>query len=185
MWIATFHRFTSRAAFLAACDEANWPRDEKNNPAPPANVSLDIVGQHIAPPQIVNGEAQPGEVLDARFHVNAAWHGIDPPDAFTAAAITPATPSRAFALPPPAPPIDPPVPQKVPGWKGRIILDEAGLLATAKTRATGAGSRVARALNEADTWTRDSVFVNQMATALGLSKEQVDQMFRDADAIPS
>jgi len=154
-------------------------------PAPPAGVALDEIGAHIAPPAIVDGQAQPGEVLDARWHVNAAWHGMDPPQAFADAAISPSSPSRAFALPPPAAPMPPAVPPRIAGWKGRQILAEAGLLTNARALAQSAGSRVARALDEADEWNRDSQFIAAMAAAMGLTSAQVDQMFRDADAIRS
>jgi hypothetical protein len=184
MWTPTFHRFASRAAFLAACTGAGWPT-EGNRPIPPAGVEIDEIGPLLAPPAIVDGLAQPAEVIDARHHVNAAWHGVEPPDSFAAAAVTPDAPGRAFALPPPPDPVPDPVPASVPGWKGRATLQEAGFLAQAETVAEAAGPRVVRALAEADTWTRDSAFVAALATGLGLSSAEVDQLFRDADAIRS
>jgi len=59
------------------------------------------------------------------------------------------------------------------------------LLTNARALAQSAGSRVARALDEADEWNRDSQFIADMAAAMGLTSAQVDQMFRDADAIRS
>lgn len=81
MWTPTYHRFTDEAAFLAACDAAGWPRDHTNRPAPPPGVALDLIG----------AMGSPG------YHVNAAWHAMDVPAAFTASQITPATPSRVWA----------------------------------------------------------------------------------------
>jgi hypothetical protein len=118
MWTPGYYRFASRAAFLAACQASGWPV-EGSTPVPPPGAVLDEVGPLLSPPQITAGVAEPGEVIDARWHVNAAWHGVQPPEAFAAAAVEPATPSRAFALPPPAPPPEPGVPPVVAAWKGK------------------------------------------------------------------
>jgi hypothetical protein len=183
MWVQGFYRFNSRAAFLAACDAAGWPRDDRNQPAPPAGVELDIVGQLQAPPSIVAGVAEPGEVIDARWHVNAAWHGVEPPEAFAAAAVEPATPSRAFALPPPAPPPEPGVPPVVAAWKGKAVLDAAGLLPEVETAVAAAGGIVSAAWAGATEWRRDSDFLTALADTIGLSADEVDGLFRQADAI--
>lgn len=182
MWTPTYHRFASRAAFLAACDAAGWPV-EGNAPVPPSGVVLDEVGPLLAPPQIVAGVAEPGEVIDARFHVNAAWHGIAPPAAFAAAEVTPETPSRAFALPAPPEPPPPAVPPVVAAWKGKAVLDAHDLLATVEAAVAAAGGMVAIAWAGATEWHRDSDFLAQLATAAGLDAAEVDDLFREADAI--
>ena len=45
------------------------------------------------------------------------------------------------------------------------------------------GGRVRDAWDGAATWDRSSEFLAQLAAALGLSAGQVDQMFREAEAI--
>lgn len=93
----TFHRFAHHAAFVAACDEAGWPRDHTNAPVPPAGVALDIIGPWTDPPTVVDGVMTAG-ATDARWHVNALWAGDAAPEgAWAAAEITPASPGRVFA----------------------------------------------------------------------------------------
>lgn len=183
MWVQGFYRFASRAAFFAACDAAGWPRDDRNQPAPPAGVDLDVVGQLISPPQIIAGMAEPGEVIDARWHVNAAWHGVEPPAGFAAAAVTPEAPARAFALPAPAEPPPPAVPPVVAAWKGKAVLDAHDLLATVEAAVAAAGGMVAIAWAGATEWRRDSDFLAALAEAVGLTASEIDDLFREADAI--
>jgi hypothetical protein len=184
MWIPTYHVFPSRAAFLVACDAAGWPRGPDGKPMPPEGATLVEIGPIVAPPSIgPDGVPVPGDVLDARYHVNAAWHGTEPPEAFRAGAVTPKTPSRSFALPPPPPPVEPPVPAVIPAWKGLAWLEQAGLL-DAATTAAGAGSPVARlAFRHAAEWHRDSPLIAALAAGLGLDSTAIDTAFRAADAI--
>lgn len=99
MWIPTYHRFETRAAFLTACQAAGWPV-EAGIPQPPQGITLEELGPLHAPATIAPGGAPvPGEVLDARHHVNLARHAQDLPAAFAASQVTPATPSRTYALP--------------------------------------------------------------------------------------
>jgi hypothetical protein len=182
MWTPGYYRFSSRAAFLAACQAAGWPV-EGNAPVPPAGAVLDEVGPLLAPPQIVAGQAEPGEVIDARFHVNAAWHGMAPPEAFAAAAVTPEAPARAFALPPPAEPTPPAVPPVVAAWKGKTVLAQHGLLATVEAAVAAAGGMVAIAWAGATEWRRDSDFLTALAGAVDLGDSEIDDLFREADAI--
>lgn len=81
MWTPSYHRFTNEAGFLAACDDAGWPRDHQDRPVPPLSAALDLIGP-------LDG--------DPRYHVNALWVG-DMPAAWAASEITPASPSRVFA----------------------------------------------------------------------------------------
>ncbi len=185
MWTTTYHRFLNRAAFLAACDAATWPRGPDNQPIPPNGATLVEIGPLMAPPSIgPDGMPIPGEVLDPRHHVNAAWHGIDVPEAFRAASVVPATPNRCFALPA-APTIEPPVPPLIPAWKGKAALREAGLLDAVEAAVAAAGGRIQDAWAGAPEWSRDSEFLLSLAVGLGLSKQQIDDMFRSADAIQS
>ena len=186
MWTTTYHRFLNRAAFLAACDAADWSRGPDSQPMPPDGVTLVEIGPLIAPPSLgPDGMPIPGEVLDPRHHVNAAWHGIDVPEAFRAAAVAPATPSRCFALPAPPPTDEPPVPPVIPAWKGKAALREAGLLDAVEVAVAAAGGRVQDAWAGASEWSRGSDFLLSLATGLGLNVEQVDALFRSAGGIKS
>lgn len=186
MWTTTYHRFLNRAAFLAACDAAGWPRGPDNSPMPPEQAALVEIGPLVAPPGLeANGIPIPGEVLDPRHHVNAAWQGLEVPESFRAAAVMPATPNRCFALPAPPPAVASPVPATIPAWKGKAALREAGLLNAVEAAVAEAGGRVQDAWVGAPAWDRGSEFLSDLAVVLGLSADQIDQMFREADAIRS
>jgi len=102
MWIETFHRFPDEVAFLAVCDAAGWPRGPDSEPAPPAGVSLDVVGPAIEPPTLAGALITPGAV-DPRWHVSASWFSaIAMPPSFTAAEVIPERPVRMFAVKEPA-----------------------------------------------------------------------------------
>lgn len=125
----------------------------------------------------------PGDVLDARYHVNAAWHGMEAPEVFRLVAVTPPTPNRRSSLPPIAPPVEPPVPAVIPWRKGLAWLEQAGLL-TAVATAAGAGTPVARlAFRHAAAWHRDSPLTTALATCLGLDSAAIDAAFWAADEI--
>lgn len=151
---------------------------------PPDGVALQEIGPIIAPPSIgPDGAPIPSDVLDARYHVNAAWHGLEPPEPFRAAAVVPKTPTRSFAIPAPPPPVEPPVPAVIPAWKGLAWLEQAGLLNAAATAAE-AGSPVAQmAFRHAAEWHRDSSLIAALAAGLGLEGAAIDAAFRAADAI--
>ena len=128
MWITTYHRFPSRAAFLAACTEAGWECPPGHEPILPQGVALDIVGPLVTAASVGPGGVPiAGEVIDPRYHVNLAWHGREPDPAFQASLVVPATPSRGWDVAQP-PASQSPVPQVIPAWKGKAALREAGLL---------------------------------------------------------
>ncbi len=186
MWIPTYHAFPSRAAFLAARDAGGWAHGPDGKPMPPEGATLQEIGPIVAPPSIgPDGMPIPGDVLDARYHVNAAWHGIDVPEAFCAVAVTPATPSRSFALPPPPPPVEPSVPVAISAWKCKAALREAGLLDAVEAAVEKADGRVRDAWDGAAEWHRNGWFIGILAKALDLEADNVDTMFREADAIKS
>lgn len=185
MWTPTFHRFASRAAFLAACDAAGWPRDPltPTQPAPPAGVVLVELGPHTARPTLgQDGSPVAGDVIDARHHVNAAWHGAEIPASFAAAAITPDSPSSAIDVPVPATPA-PPVPAVVAAWKAKAWLHQQNKLIAAETAATTAGGVALLAWQHAAEWHRDSTLVTTLAAALDLNSAAIDAAFIAADAI--
>jgi len=185
MWITTCHRFTSRAEFFAVCQAAGWTCPPGQDPEPPPGVALDILDPIVSPPEVTAGGALiAGEVLDPRYHANLAWHGREPDLAFTASLVVPATPSRGWdVVAPPA--SQPPVPIVIPAWKGKAALREAGLLDAVEVAVAAAGGRVQDAWAGAAEWSRHSEFLTDLAVALGLSADQIDQMFRNADAIES
>jgi hypothetical protein len=185
MWITTCHRFTNRAAFLAACQMAGWTCPPGQDPELPQGVAVEIVGPIVAPAQVGEGGVPiPGEVIDPRYHINLAWHGHDPDPAFQASLVVPATPSRGWDIAP-SPVSLPPVPPIIPAWKGKAALREAGLLNAVEGAVATAGGRVQDAWAGAAEWQRGSEFLQALAAALGLDGPQVDQMFRDAAAIQS
>ena len=185
MWITTCHRFTNRAEFVAACLAAGWICPSGRDPEPPPGVALDILGPIISSAEVAaGGKPIPGEVLDPRYHVNLAWHGCEPDQAFTSYLVAPARPSRGWDITvPPAPPL--PVPPVIPAWKGKAALREAGLLDTVEAAVATASSRVQDAWTGASEWSRDSEFLLSLADGLGLPRQQIDEMFRAADAIRS
>jgi hypothetical protein len=184
MWTRTFHRFDTEAAFLAACDAAGWPRDHRNRPVPPAGVDLDIIGALVDPPTMVDGRIVPGEV-DARWHVNASWLGLEVPEAFAGAQVTPAAPTRSFADRPVGPPPEPAVPSVVAAWKAKEVLVQRGLLDDVETAVAASGRLVQRAWTGAAEWSRDSRFIAELAKVLNLEPGVVDLMFREANTIKS
>ena len=185
MWIPTYHVFPSRAVFLAACDAVGWFRAPDDTPMPPEGVTLVELGPLIAPPSIGrDGMPIQGDVLDPRYHVNAAWHGVAVPEVFRTTAVAPAAPNRCFALPAPTT-VEPPVPHVIPAWKGKTALREAGLLNAVEMAVAAAGGRVQDAWAGASEWSRDSDFLLALAEGLGLRSRQVDDLFRSADGIQS
>ena len=75
------------------------------------------------------------------------------------------------------------MPASVPAWKGKAALCEARLLDALEATVQTAGGRVRDAWDGAAEWDRGSEFHHDLAGALGLKGEQVDQMFRNADGI--
>jgi hypothetical protein len=75
------------------------------------------------------------------------------------------------------------VPPVIPAWKGKAALREAGLLDAVEAAVAAAGGRVQDAWVGASEWSRDSDFLLSLAGGLSLSQQQVDDMFRAADAI--
>lgn len=183
MWTPLHYRFDDRAAFLAAVLAAGW-RVEPHGEILTDGAAVDEIGPLVAPPSIdSNRRPAPGAVQDARWHVNILWPG-DEHAAFAAAQVSPATPTRAFGVPPPPAPTPQYTPDEVPAWKARIVLAEAGLLATVEAAIAQAPPRIQVAWAHKPTWRRNSPMINAMAQAVSLSNAQVRALFRDADAIP-
>jgi hypothetical protein len=75
------------------------------------------------------------------------------------------------------------VPPVIPAWKGKAALREAGLLDAVQAAVAAAGGRVQDAWSGASEWSRDSDFLLSLAAGLDLTKQQIDDMFRAADAM--
>jgi len=83
-----------------------------------------------------------------------------------------------FAPPVPAPP---PVPVEAQLWQARAVLDQMGLLATVNAAVAASENPALRAVWEyGNVITRDSPGLADLAAALGLTDEQVDNLFRAA-----
>lgn len=65
-------------------------------------------------------------------------------------------------------------------FQGRVALSRAGLLDAAEAAAVAAGGETLMAWQEALEWRRTSPTIAALAAALGLTDEQVDDLFRAA-----
>ena len=72
----------------------------------------------------------------------------------------------------------PPVPAQVTMRQARLALLDAGLLANVETAIAGAGQAAAIEWEYAQTVDRSSGLVPAMATALGMTEAQIDDLFR-------
>lgn len=88
-------------------------------------------------------------------------------------------PDGSFAAPAPGPD---PVPQSVTARQGRLQLLADGLLTTVEELATGPDANPALKIEwEYSTiWERDSAWIGQLGTALGLIAADLDRMFTEA-----
>lgn len=81
----------------------------------------------------------------------------------------------------PPPPPAPPVPAQVALWQARAVLAQQGLLDAARAAVAASGNTVLKAVWEyGNVITRDSPGLADLAAALGLTDEQVDNLFRAA-----
>jgi hypothetical protein len=76
------------------------------------------------------------------------------------------------------------VPPQVPMWSVRTVLQNDGLFDQAQTLITASTDNALKNIWEYGNFAeRTSPAINSLATALGLTSEQVDQMFKDANAL--
>lgn len=66
--------------------------------------------------------------------------------------------------------------------QGRLLLHNMGLLSQVETAVTQAGI-VAQIFYESEVWLRSDTFVNSLGPQLGLSSEQLDEMFNAASTL--
>lgn len=86
------------------------------------------------------------------------------------------------------PPIPEYIPQQVSRAQGKAALIQAGLWGAVESYVNGIGDAVEKALalvalNDTTHWRRDSPFLNKAAKALGLTDEQLDDLFIEAAKI--
>jgi hypothetical protein len=78
-------------------------------------------------------------------------------------------------------PSDSPVPTSVARVQALLALNQAGLLTMVKdTIASYNDDAIAIWFNHADTWRRENPYVLGLSLEMGLSEEQVDDLFRSA-----
>lgn len=87
--------------------------------------------------------------------------------------------------PPPAPPY---IPQQVTRAQGKMALIAAGIWDDVLDYVNGMESPVDKAmaevaLNDTNNWRRDSPFLTQAASEIGLTSEQLDDLFQQASLI--
>lgn len=76
------------------------------------------------------------------------------------------------------------VPEQVPMWAVRTVLQNDGLFDQAQTLINSSTDNALKNVWEYGNFaSRNSASIISLATALGLTSEQVDQMFRDANSI--
>jgi len=94
-------------------------------------------------------------------------------------------PIAAYVAPPPPPPF---VPSQVTRAQGKVVLIQMGLwpqvLAFVDAIEDPVQKAVAEvAINDTVHWQRNSPFLNQAATALGITQAQMDQLFIQASEV--
>lgn len=88
------------------------------------------------------------------------------------------------APPPDAPPPAPFVPEEVSPYQARVALLQAGLLSQVDTIVNASGNDALKiAWEYANAFYRHSAFISSLAPALGLTEEQVDQLFIAASQV--
>lgn len=95
------------------------------------------------------------------------------------------TPEEISALPGPQPT---PVPQQVTRAQGKVVLIQMGLWPQVLDYVNAIEDPVEKAvaevaINDTVHWQRNSPFLNQAAIALGISQEQMDQLFIQASQV--
>lgn len=94
-------------------------------------------------------------------------------------------PIAEYVAPPPAPPV---IPEKVTRAQGKVVLIRTGLWQPVLDYVAGIADPMQKALAEvalhdAQFWQRNSSLLNQAAEVLGITQEQMDQLFIQASEI--
>jgi hypothetical protein len=77
----------------------------------------------------------------------------------------------------------PPVPQSVSSMQAKVALSRAGLLQTVEAWVASESGETRLIWNSATVFSRESGLIASAAAALGLTSEQVDDLFRSAAII--
>lgn len=86
-----------------------------------------------------------------------------------------------FQAPPPAPE---PVPEKIMLWQARAILDMTGSLAAANAAVAASKNPALKAVWEyGNEISRSSGVIDDLGAGIGLTKDQIDDLFRNAAAL--
>lgn len=85
--------------------------------------------------------------------------------------------------PDPEAPAQPAIPPSVTALQARTALRRAGLLGLAESAVENLGDEAKDAWEYSVEWARTSPMINQLATGLGLSSEDVDALFIEAAGI--
>lgn len=101
----------------------------------------------------------------------------DPANADYSAIVASGAPIEPYVAPPA------PVPQEVTRFQARAALLQAGLLDQATAIIATQSTLVKMAWDEQPTWRRTSPALSAIANALGLTSDQVDELFRAAARI--
>jgi hypothetical protein len=78
--------------------------------------------------------------------------------------------------------IEQPIPP-VTAFQGKVILQRRGLFDAAESIAQAAGGETLFAWDRAQEWRRDSPTILSLATALGLSEDDLDALFIEAAGV--
>lgn len=175
------YRFTSKNAWLAFATAQGWYVRGDDVDVPDA--AVDVIGPLMSTPSIQNGQLVHSEVVDPRFHLNILWYKGEQPAAIAGREVTPATPTRVFALPVVAAPGKAAPPRVIPAWKGKLILRRLGHMASVKAKVQAVGGEAEQIWQDADEWRIDSTLVTTLAAELGFTAQQVAVWFSDADNV--
>ena len=167
MWTYHSYRFAFDATWLSALAAEGW------SDGTPPEVELLVGGTLYGPPP---DDETPGEALPG-WHVAAAFRApILPPTAWGSAEIDPPEQMPVLGRTP--------VPQVVSRFQARAALAMVGLLTSVENAIASSNNIIAQlAWADAVQFERNSPTIAAMASALDLTEEQVDDLFRTASKI--
>jgi hypothetical protein len=73
--------------------------------------------------------------------------------------------------------------QPITAFQGKVVLHRRGMIEAAEAIATAAGGETLFAWERAQEWRRDSPTITGLGAALGLSGEQIDDLFIEAAGV--
>jgi len=175
-WTYVTYRWSDEAAWLAARAAQDWAEQGWGDGTPPG-VNLLVVGRLYEPqePSSETNEAPPPEPLPG-WHVAAAFREAVAPTEWAAQRIV--TPPGMAVLG------RTPTPQSVTRFQARAALAMAGLLDGVEAAVAASPNLLARlAWADAQSFERQSPTIASLAAILGLSTDQIDELFQTAAEI--